>query len=91
MPAPAGDNVREIEANGLLVKQRSGELRRLVSDETKRKALDSLDYAASQLGNFAKEYLRFANSGRFEDAHAILQDKMVPIMDKAEKAAKLPS
>jgi methyl-accepting chemotaxis protein len=88
-PAPVEDSVREIEASGGLVKQRSGELRRLVSDETERKALATFENGASQWVEYAKEYLRLANSSRFEDAHAVLQDKIFPIVEEAEKAARL--
>jgi len=88
-PAPADDSVREIEASGALVRQRSGELRLLVSDETTRKALDTLDIRAAQWVDYTKEYLKLANGNRFDDAHAILQDKMFPIVEEAERAAKL--
>ncbi|MFY9723931.1 MAG: methyl-accepting chemotaxis protein [Bryobacteraceae bacterium] len=88
-PASIDDSVREIEAGGAAVKQSSGELRRLVSDKTARKALDAFDRGASQYVDYAKEYLKLANGNRFEDAHAVLLDKMVPILGEAEKAAKL--
>ena len=83
------ESIREIEARGRVVKERSGELRRLVSDETSRKALDALDTGASQWVDYNKEYLTLANGNRFEDAHAVLRDKMFPILEEAEKAAKL--
>jgi methyl-accepting chemotaxis protein/methyl-accepting chemotaxis protein-1 (serine sensor receptor) len=88
-PAPAENSVREIETSGELVKQRSGELRRLVSDATTRKAIDTLDSRAAQWVDYTKEYLKLANSNRFDDAHAILQDKMFPIVEEAEKAARM--
>lgn len=88
-PASIDESIREIEAGGGAVKQHSGELRRLVSDETVRKALDTFDSGAAQYVDYAREYLNLANSSRFEDAHAVLQDKMLPILGEAERAAKL--
>jgi methyl-accepting chemotaxis protein len=88
-PAPIEDSIREIEATGAAVKQHSGELRRLISDEKARKALDTLDQGASQWVDYTKDFLRLANSNRFEDAHSVAQDKMLPILDEAEKAANL--
>ena len=88
-PTSVDDSIREIEAGGGSVKQRSAELRRLVSDETARKALDTLDGGAARWVDYSKEYLGLADKGRFEDAHAVLQDKMFPIVEEAEKAAKL--
>ena len=88
-PAPVEESIRQVEAGGAAVKQRSGELRRLVSDDTERKALDTLDSGASGWVESAKEYLKLADSHRFGDAHAVLRDKMFPIVEDAEKAARL--
>ena len=38
---------------------------------------------------YTREYLSLANSKRFEDAHAVLRDKMFPILGETEKAAEL--
>ena len=88
-PASADDSIREIEASRELVRQHSGELQRLVSDETAREALGALDSGASQWVEYTKEYLRLANANRFEDAHAVLSNKMFPVLEEAEKAARL--
>jgi hypothetical protein len=88
-PASVDETIREIEAGGATVRQRSGELRRLVTDETALKALDTLDSGASQWVDDTKEYLRLANSDRFEDAHAVLRDKMFPLVEQTGNAARL--
>ena len=88
-PASADDSARAIQAAGAVVHQRSGELRSLISDETERTALDTFDSGAAQWVTGSEEYLKLANSNRFEDAHAILRDRMLPILDEAEKAARL--
>jgi methyl-accepting chemotaxis protein len=88
-PAPVDENAREIEAAGGVVRQHSGELRGLVSDETARKSLGAIDSGASQWVDYTKEYLRLADSNHFQDAHAVLRDKMFPIQEEVEKAATL--
>ena len=88
-PASADESARAIQAAGAVVHQRSAELRRLISDETERTALDTFDNGAAQWVSGSEEYLKLANSNRFEDAHAILRDRMLPILDEAEKAARL--
>jgi len=60
-PDSVDDTVREIAARGAAVKERSGELRRLVSDETSRKSLDALDTGASLCVDYSKEYLMTLN------------------------------
>jgi len=88
-PAPVADSAREIEASRAIVGKLGGELRRLVSDGTERNALDTLDRGASQWAENSNEYLGLAGSGRFVDAHAVLRDKMFPVLEETEKAAKL--
>ena len=88
-PASVDETIREIEAGGATVRQRSGELRRLVTDETALKALDTLDNGATQWVDDTKEYLRLANSDRFDDAHAVLRDKMFPLVAQTGDAARL--
>jgi methyl-accepting chemotaxis protein len=88
-PESAGESLREIEAEGEVVKQHSAELRRLVSDETARKALDALDSGTSQSVEYTREYQRLANGNRFEDAHDVLRDKVFPVLGQSEKAAEL--
>ncbi len=88
-PAPVEESLREIEAGAGVLRRQSGELRRLVSDETARKALDTLDSGATQFVDHAKEYLKLASGNRFDDAHSVLRDKMLPILGETEKADKL--
>jgi len=87
-PASFEDDIREIEASSQSVRQSSGELRHLISDVKALRALDTLDNGAAQWVDYNKEYLRLAGSNRFNDAHEVLRDKMFPIVEGAEKAAK---
>jgi methyl-accepting chemotaxis protein/methyl-accepting chemotaxis protein-1 (serine sensor receptor) len=88
-PAPVADTMRQVEASGATVRKFSAELRPLVSSTEERKALDALDRGASQWVDNSKEYLGLASSGQFDDAHAVLRDKMFPIIDETDKAAKI--
>ena len=74
---------------GKVVRMRSGELRRLVSDDTERKAVDAIEAEASHWVDYTKEYLSLADKNRFDDAHAVLVDKMLPSVEDAENAGKL--
>lgn len=89
-PASVEDSLREMESVGSLITLRTSELRSLVSDPAGRGAVDTLDRNASQWVDYSKEYLRLAGT-RFEDAHAILRDKIFPIFEESEKAAGLPA
>ena len=89
-PDPVADSAREIETRSAAVGKLNRELSRLVSDGSlERKALDTLGQGASQWAENSKEYLGLAGGGRFVDAHAVLRDKMFPILTETEKAAKL--
>jgi methyl-accepting chemotaxis protein/methyl-accepting chemotaxis protein-1 (serine sensor receptor) len=88
-PEPAADTLREVEASGATVRKLSGELRPLVSSVEERKAVDTLERGALQWVDNSKEYLGLASSGQFDAAHAVLRDKMFPIIDETDKAAKL--
>jgi methyl-accepting chemotaxis protein/methyl-accepting chemotaxis protein-1 (serine sensor receptor) len=87
--ASAEDSMREIAAGGAAVKLHSGDLRRMVSDPTSLKALDIFDNGAAQWVDDTKEYLQLANNNHFEDAHTVLRDKMFPLLEESEKAAKV--
>jgi methyl-accepting chemotaxis protein/methyl-accepting chemotaxis protein-1 (serine sensor receptor) len=86
-PSPVEDTVREIEKNGSQVREQSGQLRRLLASDAERKSLDTLDVGAGQWLDETKEYLKLANSNHFDDAHAILRDKMFPLVEETDKAA----
>jgi methyl-accepting chemotaxis protein/methyl-accepting chemotaxis protein-1 (serine sensor receptor) len=87
--ASVDDNMREIEAGGGLVKQHSAALRHLVSDARSLQALDTFDSGAAQWVEVSKEYLKLANGNHFDDAHTVLRDKMFPLFEESEKAAKV--
>ena len=87
MPNAVTDTQSKIEASATEVRQHSSELRTLISDSTERQSLDTLDSGSAQWVDSSKEYLRLADANHFEDAHAILRDKMFPVVEETEKAA----
>jgi methyl-accepting chemotaxis protein len=84
---PINDTITQIQASAAEVKQHSGELRGLISDPTELKSLDTLDAGSAQWLDGSKDYLRLADTNHFEDAHAILRDKMLPVIEDTDKAA----
>ena len=87
-PPAVEDTVREIETAGAEVRELSGELRQLISDASDQKTLEAFEGGASHWVDYTKQYLDFANSDRFEDAHTVLRDRMFPILAETEMAAK---
>ena len=85
-PAAVGESIHKLEALGATVGQKTGELRRLVSDEGGRKALGMIDAGVSGWLDSSKEYLALADNKRFEQAHALLRDKMFPLFEDVARA-----
>jgi methyl-accepting chemotaxis protein/methyl-accepting chemotaxis protein-1 (serine sensor receptor) len=91
VPPEIGETLAQIQASGKAVHDRSSELRRLTTDQASRKSLDALDSGASQWVDYTRQYLELNHANRFDDAHEILRDKMMPILDTTEKAAAILS
>jgi PAS domain S-box-containing protein len=88
VPAAYGDSIRKSETAGQKVRQLTGELRRMVSDETARKALEAIDLGASNWMRNDRDYLALAAANRFDEAHTILRDTMLPILEEVDRSAK---
>lgn len=88
-PAPPEQVIRSLEAGGAVLRRHTSELRRLLDDETASKALDSIETGAAQWVRHGAEYVRLAGASQFDAAHAVLQDRMVPIFEKVEESARL--
>jgi methyl-accepting chemotaxis protein len=88
-PASIDESIRKLEAAGGVARQLTGELSRMVSDETARKSLGVIDRGASSWMMDDREYLALAGANRFDEAHAILRDKMLPILEEVDNSAKL--
>jgi methyl-accepting chemotaxis protein/methyl-accepting chemotaxis protein-1 (serine sensor receptor) len=88
-PSPVDSAIRKSEAAGEIIRRRTGELRGLVSDEAGRSALDAIDRGTAAWVARNKQYLELAGGDRFDDAHTILRDQMLPIIDEVEHSSKL--
>ncbi len=88
-PAAVDDSIRKSETAGETVRQLTGELRRMVSDETVGKALEVIDRGASSWTINDKEYLALASANRFDEAHTILRDKMLPILEEVGNSTRI--
>jgi len=88
-PNSSEETAHRIEARGQEVQKQAADLRKLVGDDQKSlSALDELGRGAGLWVDNTKEYLKLANGGHFEDAHAVLTEKTFPILPKIEEASK---
>ena len=87
----AADDSRKLGAAAGVARKRTEELRRLVSDEAAIKALAVFDRGVSSWEAYNQEYRSLAQSNRFDDAHSILRDKMLPTLREVENSAQLLS
>ncbi|MGA2144759.1 MAG: methyl-accepting chemotaxis protein [Bryobacteraceae bacterium] len=90
-PDAVGDSIHKLEAAEGAVRQRAGELRRMVSDEAAARAIEVMDRDASSWVANAKEYLTLAAANRFDEAHTTLRDRMLPLLEEVGNSAKLVS
>lgn len=88
--APAGleESSREIEAAGLEVRRHSAGLQRLNWSSAARGSLEVFDSGAARWVEHNKEYLKLADAKKFEDAHAVLERKLLPLVGEVEAAAE---
>lgn len=87
MPATMEESIKALDAIGQTIRNRTGELGRLVSDDASRKAVATIEGGASKWLPHSRQYLSLAQADHFQDAYAILRDEMFPIVDEVDKAA----
>jgi methyl-accepting chemotaxis protein/methyl-accepting chemotaxis protein-1 (serine sensor receptor) len=63
------------------------ELRRLVHSETANKSLETISQAIADWRGVFGEYLSLASKGDFAASHALVTDKMEPLMQRVDEAA----
>lgn len=88
-PAPPGETIRALEAAGEAVHRRTRELQRLLVRPESRQAVDTIDRGASSWVDHSRTYLALASGGKFEQAHAVLRDRMMPILGDVDNAAQI--
>ena len=80
---------REFDAIAMRVKGQIAELRPAVLDAEGRKCLQTLEAGISSWLPLYQEFLQRIHQNDYEEAHSVIRDKMSPILDEIDKAAKL--
>ena len=76
---------RELGAMAVNVKRTVAQLRPLVTTESEKKCLATVEAGIDQYAPLFSEYLKLAESNQFDDAHGVLRDQMAPIVDGIDK------
>jgi methyl-accepting chemotaxis protein len=90
-PAPVEESMRSLEKVAADIRHQTSELRGLISEDAARRELDTVDQQAAAWMAGSREYLQLAQGGRFDDAHAILRDRIFPILEVVDKTSRLLS
>jgi len=90
-PTPPDESIRNLERISTDIQRQTAGLRRLVQDEALRQELAALDQQAAAWLAGGRDYEQLARAGRFEEAHAVLRDRVFPILDQADKTTRLLS
>jgi methyl-accepting chemotaxis protein/methyl-accepting chemotaxis protein-1 (serine sensor receptor) len=76
-----------LEATAAELRNQFRVLRPLATGWGERQALEALEMAEKSWSSEYQEYLRLAGAGRFEAAHAVVTDRMYPILEEVKKSA----
>lgn len=83
------NNGHEFAAMAARVHEQAAELRPSISDSNGKKALHSIEDGVSAWEPLYQEFLRDIGSNNYEEAHGVIRDKMYPILEEVDKAAKV--
>jgi methyl-accepting chemotaxis protein len=70
------------------IKEHIAELRPAIADANGKKALDAIEAGVSAWGPLYQEFLKDVGRNDYGEAHGVIRDKMSPILDEVDKAAK---
>jgi methyl-accepting chemotaxis protein len=87
-PAPVNDSIAKVEEGAAAVHRYTSELRPLLTTEADIRACEAISTGASAWAAQAREFLTLAAGHRFDDAHSVLRDRMLPILGDVDHAAK---
>lgn len=87
IPDSYTETVNKIEASRVRIQQSSNQLRSLATDAAERRSVDAVDAGAAQYVELSRQYLKLAEGNKFEDAHVVLRDRMLPLVEETDKAA----
>ncbi len=82
------NNGREFQAMAARVHEQVAELRPAIRDANARKSLQTIEDAVTAWGPLYDEFLGQIRGNNYEEAHGIVRDKMYPVLEEVDKAAK---
>ena len=82
------NNGREFSAMAAQIKEKVVALRPSIADAPGQKALQSIESAVSTWEPLYQEFLQDIGRNQYEEAHGVIRDKMDPILEEVDKAAK---
>jgi len=83
------NNGREFAAMAARVHQQAAELRPSITDVNGTKSLQTIEAGVSAWEPLYQEFLRDIQHNDYEEAHGVIRDRMYPILDEVDKAAKV--
>jgi methyl-accepting chemotaxis protein/methyl-accepting chemotaxis protein-1 (serine sensor receptor) len=86
-PSSVAESTRSLQDAAQAVHKHIAQVGELATDEKSRKAAAEIDSGAANWAAGGREYLALADAGRFDDAHALLRDKMFPITESIVSAS----
>jgi methyl-accepting chemotaxis protein len=82
------NNGREFAGMAARVRDQIAELHPSIPDPAGQKSLQAIEAGVSEWGPLYEEFLRDIQRNDYEEAHGVIRDKMYPILDQVDKAAK---
>jgi len=82
------DTGREFTAIAARVKEQIAQLRPSIPDADGQKSLETIEAGITAWGPLYQEFLRDIDKNDYEAAHSVVRDRMYPILDEFDKAAK---
>jgi methyl-accepting chemotaxis protein len=80
---------REFAAMAAQVHEQMAELRPSIADLKSRKAFQAIEDGVSAWEPLYQEFLRDIGANQYAEAHGVIRDKMYPILEGVDKAAKV--
>jgi len=90
-PRPREDRIRDLEVAGRTARSRTQHLRALMTDPVGVKALEAVDKQLTLWLQRNREYLDLASAGKFDEAHTVLRDGLMPVAQEVEEVARVLS
>ena len=85
------NNGREFAGMAAKVHEQVAELRPSLADAGGQKSLEAIEAGVAAWGPLYEEFLRDIQRDNYEEAHGVIRDKMYPILDQVDKAARMLS